>query len=59
MIAVNRFKCGYCGGCVAVCPKNAITLVETFISIDEECIDCGKCLKACPMGAMEKISYER
>jgi len=58
MITVNRYKCGYCGACVGVCPKNAIDLVEAFIEIEPHCGDCGICTKVCPMGALELVKDE-
>ncbi|MFH1403597.1 MAG: 4Fe-4S binding protein [Candidatus Altiarchaeota archaeon] len=52
---VNRRVCLYCGGCVGVCPQNAIELRETLIDIDQDkCNDCGLCFKFCPAGAMVK-----
>lgn len=51
MITVDRRRCAYCGGCVSVCPVEAISLAETRLLIDESCIECGDCLAACPMGA--------
>lgn len=39
--------------CVAVCPKNAISVVNGATVIDQEkCIKCGKCKKACPYDAI-------
>ncbi|NLI62034.1 MAG: 4Fe-4S binding protein [Methanosarcinaceae archaeon] len=56
-VKVNRYKCGYCGGCVAVCKETAIDLVEAFIEIDDEkCTSCRKCERFCPVGALEVIS---
>jgi digeranylgeranylglycerophospholipid reductase len=52
MITVDRRRCAYCGGCVSVCPVEALTLAETRIVVDESCIDCGDCVLACPMGAL-------
>lgn len=53
-INVNRYKCGYCGACVGVCPKGALELVETWIEVDESiCIVCGICDRICPVGAIE------
>jgi Fe-S-cluster-containing hydrogenase component 2 len=50
----NANKCLYCGGCVGVCPVNAIILKDTRIIIDKEkCIGCGACVKICSVGAME------
>jgi len=51
---VNRKTCMHCGGCVGVCPVNAITLDEGILRIDEErCINCGTCVKFCPMRALK------
>jgi NAD-dependent dihydropyrimidine dehydrogenase PreA subunit len=53
-IKVNRYKCGYCGACVGVCPKGALELVETWVEVDEStCISCGICDRICPVGAIE------
>ncbi|MFH0986415.1 MAG: 4Fe-4S binding protein [Candidatus Micrarchaeota archaeon] len=51
----DKTKCIYCGGCVAVCPKGALTLKETYIECDaSKCINCGACISFCPAGAMKK-----
>lgn len=43
--------------CVAVCPRNAISVVDGKTVIDKEkCISCGKCKKACPYDA---IAYKQ
>nr|WP_321496196.1 4Fe-4S binding protein [uncultured Methanolobus sp.] len=52
-ISVNKFKCGYCGACVSVCPTGALELVETWIEVSELCTSCGICAKICPVGAIE------
>jgi len=53
-ITVNRFRCAYCGACVAVCKFNANELVETFLVIDEEkCTFCKNCVRTCPMNALK------
>lgn len=52
MITVNPVRCAYCGGCVSVCPKGALTLAETRLIVNEACVDCGRCILACPMGAL-------
>jgi digeranylgeranylglycerophospholipid reductase len=52
MVIVDSARCAYCGGCVSVCPEEAITLEETRLVISPHCIDCGNCLSACPMGAL-------
>ncbi|HHO57403.1 MAG TPA: 4Fe-4S dicluster domain-containing protein [Thermoplasmatales archaeon] len=55
MIRVDRERCLYCGGCVGICPVNAITLYETRIEISDACINCGLCVKFCPVGALEEV----
>lgn len=52
MIQIDEIRCTYCGGCVSVCPANALTLAETRLIVSEECIDCGDCILACPVGAL-------
>lgn len=52
-VKVNRFKCGYCGACVSVCPPGALELIETWIEVDATCTDCGICARICPVGALE------
>ncbi|MBK5190902.1 MAG: 4Fe-4S binding protein [Methanosarcinales archaeon] len=54
MINIDRYKCGYCGACVSVCPTDAIELVGTWIRIDEgNCNTCKACVNICPVGALE------
>ncbi|UGV40016.1 4Fe-4S binding protein [Methanococcoides orientis] len=52
-IIVNKYKCGYCGACVGVCPAGALELIETWIEVDNKCTSCGICQKICPLGAIE------
>jgi digeranylgeranylglycerophospholipid reductase len=54
MVAVEITRCGYCGGCVSVCPVDAIHLAETRLVIRENCIECGLCVTACPVGALSE-----
>ncbi|HDN83080.1 MAG TPA: 4Fe-4S ferredoxin [Candidatus Altiarchaeales archaeon] len=50
---IKAEMCCYCGGCVAICPKDAIELIETRIIISaEKCGNCGLCKKFCPVGAI-------
>lgn len=52
-IEVDREKCIYCGTCSAVCPQNAITLINDMVVVDDKkCVDCGICAKACPTAAI-------
>jgi digeranylgeranylglycerophospholipid reductase len=58
MVVVDSQRCGYCGGCVSLCPVGAIELAETRLVIDQTCIDCGLCLDACPVGALSLEGQE-
>ncbi len=55
-------NCCGCGGCVAVCPKEAVKITsntegfyerKVFVDI---CVNCGKCLTVCPMIMVKKKS---
>jgi ferredoxin len=49
----NGMVCCYCGGCVGVCPTDAIRLEEIRIEVDsKKCTNCGICEKFCPVGAL-------
>jgi MinD superfamily P-loop ATPase len=53
MMQVNRDVCCYCGGCVGVCPRDALELRETILFIDQsKCSGCGICMKFCPVDAI-------
>ncbi len=58
MLRINRDKCGYCGTCVAVCPEDALELIDAYLSLERECIACGICARACPFGALEVVHEE-
>ena len=47
--------CSYCGACILVCPKNAISYKEMEITVNEDCIYCGKCLQICSQN--QKLRY--
>jgi len=55
-IRCNGSRCLYCGGCVPVCPKDAITLRESRIEVDDRCNRCMICLRVCPVGALEVVA---
>jgi len=53
-VKLDIFKCCYCGGCVPICPEDAIYLAEKKITINEKyCTECGLCIKVCPVGAID------
>ena len=48
-------RCGHCGGCAAVCPRNAITVLERQRHVDMGlCDGCGVCAVVCPARALVK-----
>jgi heterodisulfide reductase subunit A2 len=54
-IKIDNALCGQCGGCVAVCPVNALYLSPLSLEIDDLiCTGCGDCVAACPVGALEQ-----
>ncbi|MBQ1768644.1 MAG: RnfABCDGE type electron transport complex subunit B, partial [Oscillospiraceae bacterium] len=57
---INVTECDYgClgfGSCAAVCPQNAIRVLNGVAEVDRrKCIGCGLCVKACPRGLIELI----
>lgn len=52
LLNINKYKCGYCGACVGVCPEGALELVETRLEVNDDCTNCGTCVRLCPMGAL-------
>ncbi|UCE39226.1 MAG: 4Fe-4S binding protein [Thermoplasmata archaeon] len=53
MVDLEYDKCMLCGGCVAVCPADCITVYEAWLDLDNnKCTNCSACVKVCPVGAM-------
>lgn len=58
---VRKEECCGCTACYAICPKNAISMVEDEegflypIIENEECIMCGQCIKVCPIKISNSI----
>ncbi len=56
--SINRDenKCYHCGFCVAVCPTEALTIIDRkTMKVDlfkDRCIACGYCVRVCPAKAM-------
>ncbi len=53
-------KCLRCGACVAVCPRQAVSLSsEGLPQIDRErCVNCGLCAASCPGRALMMVGQE-
>ena len=55
---VNEDRCLSCGGCVSVCPQDAIYLKNLIAFVNQnKCISCKICVNTCPIAAisMEEI----
>lgn len=52
-LIINRDLCGSCGACVAVCPSEALVLINLTLHIERPlCNLCRRCLGACPVHAL-------
>ncbi|MBN2014352.1 MAG: 4Fe-4S binding protein [Candidatus Altiarchaeota archaeon] len=52
-------NCYGCGGCVAVCPTGAITIIEEVEIDAEKCVKCGRCELMCPAGLIRIDGSQR
>ena len=50
---VDRNMCLACGGCISVCPQDALSMfgAKAFVT-EEKCISCAICIRICPVGAI-------
>lgn len=54
MLKIYPEKCLGCGGCVPVCPVEALLLAAEGITCDRDrCLVCGDCALFCPINALE------
>ena len=50
---VNEKLCLSCGGCVSVCPQDAINLINLIAQITpSKCVGCKICSNTCPIAAI-------
>jgi Fe-S-cluster-containing hydrogenase component 2 len=50
---IRKEKCLACGGCISVCPQDAILMVTSKALVNKElCNSCSICVKTCPVGAI-------
>jgi len=55
---VDKKKCLACGGCISVCPQDALHWCGDKASVDEEnCTSCAICIRICPVGAIHGKVY--
>lgn len=49
-------KCGECGGCISVCPTEALKKIDGNMIWDKnKCCECDACTKKCPNNSSAKI----
>ena len=56
--AFEQDLCTDCGGCVGVCPVDAVELFQGSVAITEVCIHCDLCVRVCPTGALTSLAAE-
>ena len=50
---VDKKKCLACGGCISVCPQDAISWIGSKAQVTpKKCISCAICIRTCPVGAI-------
>jgi ferredoxin len=56
---VDKMKCLSCGGCISVCPQDALSMCggRAFVE-DGKCISCAICIRTCPVGAVSGVVYQ-
>lgn len=47
--------CMDCGGCVGICPHDAIDLRNGMITFRQSCTECDLCARICPVESIESI----
>jgi len=52
---VDETKCLACGGCISVCPQDALSMRggKAYVT-SNKCISCAICIKTCPIGAIDE-----
>jgi len=55
---VDETKCLACGGCISVCPQDALLMYggKAYVTSDK-CISCSICIKICPVGAIDEEGH--
>jgi ferredoxin len=55
---VDKKKCLACGGCISICPQDAISWIGYKAEVNlEKCISCAICIRTCPIGAITGEGY--
>jgi ferredoxin len=50
---VDKMMCLACGGCISVCPQDALSMCAGKAFVNEKnCTCCAVCIRICPVGAI-------
>lgn len=50
---VNDDRCFGCAACIAMCPVDALSLIDRLAIVEEKkCTHCNYCIPACPVFAL-------
>ena len=50
---VKKETCLACGGCISICPKDAILMISGKAGVNKElCTSCSLCVRTCPIAAI-------
>ncbi|MGV9172033.1 MAG: ATP-binding protein, partial [Promethearchaeia archaeon] len=55
-VTIDFEKCTHCGGCISLCPTDALHFnrEDKLEYSEEKCIGCLLCLDSCPRNAIEE-----
>ena len=55
---VDKNKCLACGGCISICPQDALSWQGNKALVNmEKCISCATCIRTCPVAAISGEVY--
>jgi ferredoxin len=53
MVEIDQDACAICGGCVGICPEDALALRFGELLLDRSaCTECNLCVALCPVEAI-------
>ena len=56
IFVVDEELCYGCGACIALCPTNALDLVNRLAIVNQEdCTLCNHCIPSCPVFALSIV----
>lgn len=59
LFVVDHDTCFGCGACIALCPTNALSLIDLLAEVEQEsCTYCNHCIPSCPVFALKIIEVD-